>query len=213
MSLVNESLQLPKSSMDLMTLPETSTSSFNEMWMKADAIDETMQHHIKSSTFDKEMSSDLFDKSAYTCTECGIVYSTAADLESHERTHVQGPTKYDCLLCHTNYVSRENLRMHMESSHGHEYKFFCFECGRGFKSYPSQNNHDRLFHRSDTVCPVCDICGKIFPFESKLQAHMKKHSQDRPYVCPVCGKSYKHHQNLKDHVSICPYNQQAKDNS
>lgn len=149
----------------------------------------------------QELILDVVEK--YSCTMCGLVYSTKVDLESHERAHNVGTKTYTCALCHHSFDTKTILQKHMVLNHGQEYKLFCFECGRGFKSYPSLNNHDRLFHRSDTNCPVCDFCGKIFPFESKLQAHLKKHSQDRPCVCSVCGKAYKHQQNLKDHIATC----------
>ncbi|XP_060086416.1 myoneurin-like isoform X7 [Ylistrum balloti] len=136
----------------------------------------------------------------YLCRICNIVYSTKEDLKTHNKVHSKGPRQYNCEVCQTQHPDQVLLKEHLLKCHGDKYKFFCFECGRAFKSYASTNNHDRLFHRPNTNCPVCDLCGKIFPFESSLKIHYAKHSQVRPFLCQICGKSYKHKQSLKEHI-------------
>ncbi|XP_021368294.1 myoneurin-like isoform X24 [Mizuhopecten yessoensis] len=135
----------------------------------------------------------------HRCPICNIVYPTSEDLKTHDRSHSEGPHLHLCALCDVNMGTLEDLKSHLYLQHGSKFKHFCFDCGRAFKSYPSFNSHERLFHRSDTKCPVCELCGKIFPFESSLKLHLKKHSELRPFICSVCGKSYKHKANLASH--------------
>ena len=44
-------------------------------------------------------------------------------------------------------------------------------------------------------------CGKSFPSNSKLQTHLTKHSDVRPFACtyPDCDKQFKSRQHLRDH--------------
>lgn len=159
------------------------------------------EHRISTDDRQAEALFDIMESLAdkLRCPECNIVYPTSEDLKTHERSHRDGPPTRTCSLCRVDFDTQEILKTHMNLKHGSNFKHFCYECGRAFKSYPSFNSHDRLFHRTDTKCPVCDICGKIFPFESSLKLHFKKHSEVRPFICNVCGKSYKHKANLTGH--------------
>lgn len=158
------------------------------------------EHTFGDETYDSAL--DVPERAAgcsFPCELCNVVFSSVEDLKTHRKCHGKGPKEFTCEVCHTEYVNMDQLKTHMLLFHGEEFKHLCFECGRGFKSYPSYNNHKRLFHRPDSKCPVCDICGKIFPFESSLRHHYKRHSEVRAYVCNLCGKSYKHKGKLKMH--------------
>ncbi|XP_021368281.1 protein sister of odd and bowel-like isoform X12 [Mizuhopecten yessoensis] len=159
---------------------------------------------IQSTVDQDELVAQVLDTADYDylCRICNIVYSTKEDLKTHNKVHSKGPVQHNCEVCQTQLPDKNLLKEHLLKCHGDKYKFFCFECGRAFKSYASTNNHDRLFHRPNTNCPVCDLCGKIFPFESSLKIHYAKHSQVRPFLCKTCGKSYKHKQSLKEHMCL-----------
>jgi KRAB domain-containing zinc finger protein len=38
----------------------------------------------------------------------------------------------------------------------------------------------------------CDICGKVFSRNSRLQQHITTHTGDKPYRCDKCGKGFIH---------------------
>ncbi|XP_060086420.1 protein sister of odd and bowel-like isoform X11 [Ylistrum balloti] len=143
--------------------------------------------------------SDRMSNFSFPCEICRLVYSSAEDLRTHRRSHSDDPLVHSCEICHITLSSANHLKTHMTLSHAEQFKYLCFDCGRGFTSYSSFNNHQRLFHRADLKCPVCDICWKIFPFESNLRYHYKRHSEVREYACQHCGKSYKHKGKLKMH--------------
>ncbi|XP_060086419.1 myoneurin-like isoform X10 [Ylistrum balloti] len=142
-----------------------------------------------------------FDCSSYPCRICHIVFSKPEDLTSHERSHNIGTDSWCCRVCLMNCENLQHLTRHMLQAHGENFTHFCFECGRAFKSYSTFNAHERMLHRVNKNCPVCPVCGKIFPYESQLQIHSRKHSTDQPYICVLCGKTYKHERNLKVYCS------------
>ncbi|XP_069132925.1 zinc finger protein 37-like isoform X19 [Argopecten irradians] len=146
-----------------------------------------------------EEDTQLFEGSSYPCRICHLVFSKPEDLTSHERSHNIGTDVWCCRVCLINCENLQLLTRHMLQAHGDNFTHFCFECGRAFKSYSTFNAHERMLHRANKNCPVCPVCGKVFPYESQLQIHSRKHSSDQPYVCVFCGKTYKHERNLKVH--------------
>ncbi|XP_069132928.1 zinc finger protein 37-like isoform X22 [Argopecten irradians] len=138
--------------------------------------------------------------SSFPCKTCNIVYSSLDDLVTHQRSHNVGNEDWRCRVCYENFLTAVHLKNHMIQVHGHEFKHLCYECGRGFRGYWAYKSHNRMFHSgNNSECPVCHICGKVFPFNSKLQIHLKTHSTEQPFQCKICGKTYKYENNLKLH--------------
>ncbi|XP_002740975.1 zinc finger protein 367 [Saccoglossus kowalevskii] len=50
----------------------------------------------------------------------------------------------------------------------------------------------------------CNVCNRVFPREKSLQAHMRTHTGERPYVCdyPNCGKAFVQSGQLKTHQRL-----------
>lgn len=50
----------------------------------------------------------------------------------------------------------------------------------------------------------CRVCNRVFPREKSLQAHMRTHTGDRPYICdyPECGRSFAQSGQLKTHQRL-----------
>ncbi|KAL3869377.1 hypothetical protein ACJMK2_042062 [Sinanodonta woodiana] len=50
----------------------------------------------------------------------------------------------------------------------------------------------------------CKICNRVFPRDKSLQAHMRTHTGERPYVCdyPGCGKAFCQSGQLKTHQRL-----------
>ena len=48
----------------------------------------------------------------------------------------------------------------------------------------------------------CDVCEKHFTQSGSLKAHVRIHTNEKPYECDVCEKRFRHSQGLKYHKRI-----------
>jgi uncharacterized C2H2 Zn-finger protein len=48
------------------------------------------------------------------------------------------------------------------------------------------------------ICPFTN-CGKKYSQKSSLNAHIRSHTGDKPFVCPDCGKSFSRKPSMKRH--------------
>lgn len=113
-----------------------------------------------------------------------------------------------CEICHSAgnidcvFPNKDLLREHINHEHRDKYYFFCYDCGKGFKSHSGFQDHMKIIHSKRGKIHSCELCGKRFASNSHLVTHLKSHSSDRPFSCLECGKSYKHKYCLQSHTCL-----------
>lgn len=64
----------------------------------------------------------------------------------------------------------------------------------------SLDAHVKQDHLKD-LSFICNVCGKLFATNSKLLAHIKTHSDERPHICTICSMTFKKKEKLKHHMT------------
>lgn len=116
--------------------------------------------------------------------ECGKVFEHRYNLKVHMRKHTQ-ETPYACTVpgCEKRFKWRSSMAHHKIS---HE---------RNDLLEGNGNGAVRIF-----PCQAPD-CGKVFMRRYNLKVHMRKHTQESPYMCTVvgCGKRFKWRSSMAHH--------------
>lgn len=154
---------------------------------------------LSSTSSDSRSRSFLSSTSrAFSCQQCGRLFSTSRDLVVHQRSHA-GERIYHCHLCKKPFVHAHQLKTH-QRVHTGEKPFSCAQCGKRF----SQSSHIKRHMSVHTGEKrySCSLCGKRFSQACSLKVHQAVHTGERPYKCNKCGKSFSLLGNLVRHQSI-----------
>lgn len=150
----------------------------------------------------------------FTCKHCGVAFSRATALASHEKIH--HTTKnwnmpIECEYCdkqfqdgnhlasHQTTCAKKIMRINIEQglSNNKWGKHACSECGKKFTTKQKMFRHQWI-HRKKTHS--CEVCGTQFEKQSELDEHrLSAHPGDTPHTCQECGKSFVSRQGLWEH--------------
>lgn len=83
----------------------------------------------------------------------------------------QGLKNYQCSQCPKKYTTNGHLNDHIKSE------------------------HDKIRNLSCTF----EGCLQSFARKSVLKVHMRKHTNEKPYMCDICSKAFSESSNLKIH--------------
>lgn len=83
----------------------------------------------------------------------------------------------------------------MKQSHGESKEFQCEICSKAFALRHFLKAHIRNCH--NTV--KCEKCSKEVNVGT-LNAHMRRHLNDRPHKCHICQKKFSNKFHMKEHV-------------
>ena len=166
----------------------------------------SLERHIKG------VHEDVRD---YPCSEegCGIKFRDNYTLNQHRINEHNKGDKSDrtCSMCTPPKVFKKvkYCRMHMESIHNTEPKFFCPICKRGFSFERSMTRHVKAIHedRRDFKCSV-EGCEKAFRSSYELKEHCKNIHEEKnvteqgSFACELCEKVYLTRKGLYTHTKF-----------
>ncbi|KAM9722744.1 zinc finger protein 1035 isoform 1-T3 [Menidia menidia] len=105
-----------------------------------------------------------------TCTQCGRVCSSQANLEKHLKLHGISP-KYPCSDCSKVFPTISDLDKHRTLHNTHK-PFSCKLCKQSFFSRPSLCDHFSSDHADDVY--YCHFCSKVYAVKKSLARHYKR---------------------------------------
>ena len=79
-----------------------------------------------------------------------------------------------------------------------------FSILKGFQATSTGTHYKLSLDRQDVLKSyqnmlTCDVCDKKFPFKSKLDEHVRSHSDVKSFKCDLCEKAFKHRKSLRIH--------------
>lgn len=133
----------------------------------------------------------------HVCLLCEKSFSTSSDLKKHSFTHKQ--EQIPCEICGKIFQNVLNLKQHL--------RYYCWD------SLGSIYYIDFFLYRIHTEpkfkCNI-DGCDKGFYFQSHLNDHQTKHSNQKNFICHICKKSFflakslqRHFHTHKTHKLVC----------
>ncbi|XP_011644290.1 zinc finger protein 420-like isoform X1 [Pogonomyrmex barbatus] len=149
----------------------------------------------------------------YTCKHCGINFSRATALASHEKIHASKNWNMpiECEYCDKQFQDGNHLATHQTTCakkimqnnieqgvpNNKWGKHACSECGKKFTTKQKMFRHQWI-HRKKTHS--CEVCGMQFEKQNELDEHrLSAHPGDSPFTCTECGKSFVSRQGLWEH--------------
>ncbi|KAJ8968053.1 hypothetical protein NQ314_002492 [Rhamnusium bicolor] len=153
------------------------------------------------------------------CEYCEESFANFLLLKEHLRDK-HPEHKIRCPHCGTNFTITQELTSHLRAKmctfqENPENSFRCEKC-----PFSSNSTSELIFHLAlhneplllnypldtDGVSknkPIyrykCPICDKFFP-KSSLQAHIRQHTQEKPFECKICNAKFARKNNLQFHV-------------
>ncbi|XP_076032677.1 uncharacterized protein LOC143020300 [Oratosquilla oratoria] len=134
-----------------------------------------------------EMKIDI-PKKEVRCEVCLRVFKSKYDLKFHFSRAHPDVLPFRCKICDLKDNLRANIIIHCVTEHKDEDIDSCIE----HKGNPIKIGKVEL--------PTCDLCGKMFPFQSKLNIHMKFHTGKKKFNCNICSYKTNTKQSLENHL-------------
>ncbi|XP_011881796.1 PREDICTED: zinc finger protein 420-like [Vollenhovia emeryi] len=149
----------------------------------------------------------------HTCKHCGVSFSRATALASHEKIHASKNWNMpiECEYCDKQFQDGNHLATHQTTCakkimqnnieqgvpNNKWGKHACSECGKKFTTKQKMFRHQWI-HRKKTHS--CEVCGSQFEKQNELDEHrLSAHPGDSPFTCSECGKSFVSRQGLWEH--------------
>ncbi|RUS69065.1 hypothetical protein EGW08_023176, partial [Elysia chlorotica] len=131
------------------------------------------------------------EKNIYKCAQCLATFKTKMAIRVHQHFHMKRELLSE---------SKEDLSKPESSFASYTTPFFCKICSVGLSGPIHLKRHEQLHHAVANK-PKCHICGQSFLKNYDLKIHLSRHN--RPFLCTVCGKTFPFQSKLKEHNLAC----------
>nr|XP_045617418.1 zinc finger protein 471-like isoform X2 [Procambarus clarkii] len=111
----------------------------------------------------------------FKCDYCEKVFEDNYDYKEHKKSNHKDALPYACTKCGHRESARAKMIMHCMQNHSDE----------ELEGLILHNN--KPFNVGLLKLPKCQQCDKIFPYQSQLNIHQKKHSGECRYFCDICS--------------------------
>lgn len=214
---------------------------------KAEAAVSVRRQCAKTRTTLAENQLENNERGELVCLTCLKQFSNVQNLRRHLRLHLQRDSniaeldsdgcdqadkageekKFQCDFCPEKFHNKSAFQIHEKTHNSQE--LVCFMCEKKYLDRYSLRYHLRTHGIGLQI--RCELCGKNFTKQSRLQAHinsihknirnfqcqhcdkafkakihldnhMLQHSGDRPFECGQCGERFRHKLSLISHARI-----------
>lgn len=138
------------------------------------------------------------------CTECGKTFGNRHTLRMHERSHY---VRFVCQDCGRVYKNSNTFKQHIindicrsETRKSQaDAKFTCDHCQKRYSQKMSLRVHIQHEHLNYSNIE-CEWCKKKFTCQSRLKAHIVKHTGERNFACTICDGKFVTKESLLYHT-------------
>ncbi|XP_055723945.1 zinc finger protein 316-like [Salvelinus fontinalis] len=96
------------------------------------------------------------------------------------------------------------IPLHTENSNSlqihHDTSLCCKVCGKPCRHMGHLNAHVRMHTKEKPF--LCGLCGKSFSSSGRLKGHQRIHTGEKPYQCQICRKRFNQTAHLKVHLRV-----------
>ncbi|KAF9801481.1 hypothetical protein SFRURICE_013261 [Spodoptera frugiperda] len=142
------------------------------------------------------------DERPYPCPFCDKAFRQIASLIRHKRMHT-GEKPYSCNICFKKFKDTGHMKRHLYV-HSDEKNFTCHVCNKSVKTKNALKAHMQT--HSNEKNNICNYCGMAFSFKGNLQVHIKRMHSERSGHCTVCLKTFSDLQaHMRKHTGEKPF--------